>query len=200
MPEKTALMEKLNKFMETGQGKLVIVGGAVATLVFVVGLVMFLSKGAPASGGTPGADNQLTSVETSATPGVPVPASAKLSASKAQGESKSPADESFDVFQTRDPYKPLIEKKADTNGSLGGVVTTSTTSTVAKGPLTLDSVVTRDGLRYANVLYNEQKLELRDGQRVADSPYQVLTVSDANVIFLFGDDRVVLKPGEKIFK
>lgn len=201
MPENTGLKDKLNKFMETSQGKLVVVGGAVAVLVFVVGLVMFLSKGPSTPEGAPGPDNQVTSVDTTASPGAAIPAAAnQQGAALKQSGSQSPTDENFDVFQTRDPYKPLIEKKATTNGALGSTATTSTTSTVAKGALTLDSVLTRDGLRYANVVYNEQKLELRDGQRVADSPYQVLTVTDANVIFLFGDDRVVLKPGEKIYK
>jgi len=201
MPEKTGLMDKLNKFMETSQGKLVVVGGAVAALVFVVGLIMFLSKGSSAQGGAPGPDNQVTSVESSATPGAAIPAGAKQQGvAEVRSGSNSPADENFDVFQTRDPYKPLIEKNKDTAGLPGSSSTTSTISMVTKGALTLDSVLTRDGLHYANVLYNEQKLELRDGQRVADSPYQVLTVTDANVIFLFGDDRVVLKPGEKIYK
>ncbi|MEW6188681.1 MAG: hypothetical protein AB1466_01005 [Actinomycetota bacterium] len=100
--------------------------------------------------------------------------------------------ESFEVYESKDPFKPLITK----------VTTPTVTGTTETTPkvLALEDIYTEDGTKYASIKYGSTIYKVKEGDRINDSPYQVLSIGADSVTLLYGDDKIVLKLGEEIYK
>lgn len=115
-----------------------------------------------------------------------------------------PINDHYEVYETRDPFRPANETgPASTNVASQGNTGTATTSTVSaseKPALVLTGTTEENGILFANVQYGTSTFAVSSGERVGESPFQVASVSQENVTFLYGDDTLSLAVGEEIVK
>lgn len=210
--KKENLIDKAKSFFQTKQGRMVSIG--IATGILLVILVIIFTSILKVGG----SDRKVKVVDNTKAQ----PAAAKNNQSAAANTEKSTASDSssdsedqdlngnFEVFQTRDPFKPLvaastasvalpiINPSPTTNAS--GTVSSTTTPAPAKLPLLLKNIVTRDGIDFAVISYGGTSYELKAGDQVGSSPYQVQQVGSDNVTLLYGDDQFTLNVGQEVYK
>jgi hypothetical protein len=182
----------LKRFWGTPLGKYVLGGAAVLALLIVAAAavgVFMLSTSSSTSG----------KVTVQPTPPA-APAPSPTPSASAEVSVAAPAEvpvTNEDVFVFRDPFIPLMKAKPAVTASSS----VSTTTTAAdKNTLTLQDVVTENGVDKAVVVLGGVTYTVGEGQQVGESPWKVLTIDGTTVVMLFGDDRVTLTVGQGVQK
>lgn len=177
-------------FLSTGAGKAVAVVAALGVLAVIAGvviaLVMFVF-----------AKSAIESVDITVTPDQ----SAVSSEPTETVESAMPAEAvaNAEVFTFRDIFEPLLVAVVETTPS-SSTTDTDTANTTTTGTLYLTNIVVQDGDYMAVLSLDDVTYTLGDGERVGDTPWQVVTVREDSVVMLFGDTQVVLTIGQGITK
>ncbi len=188
------LMDKLNKFAATTQGKVI----TILVFVVVIGAVFFSIKGilfppAPTSqmnndsGQTPAAEN------VQATPEIATQTSEnELTSELASVSSYSIVESGFEVFSSeilRDPFAPFPQPVTETT------VSTQTTATVEQeGSISLIGIDYDEGRFVASLAYKNELHSLKEGDTVG--PYMVISIGENQVRLLYGDIPVYLSVGQ----
>jgi len=210
--KKENLIGQVKSFFQTKQGRMVSVGAATGILVVTL-IIIFTTI---LKGG--GSEHKVKVVDnTKAKPAAATNnQSANLSSSATTPTDSSSSGEdidlnsNFEVYQTRDPFKP-INKATTASVSLpvssptpttnaSGTANSTTTPAPAKLPLLLESITSRDGINFAVIKYGTASYELKSGDQVGSSPYQVQQVGNDNVTLLYGDDQFTLNVGQEVYK
>ncbi len=103
------------------------------------------------------------------------------------------APDKYDIYESKDPFKPLIEPVADGEGTDGE-------GAAGGNALVVESIVLENGVYYANITYGGTSYKVKDGDRVGTSPYEVVTITADRVLLLYGDEATPAAPGEEIIK
>ncbi|MDO9556776.1 MAG: hypothetical protein Q7J82_04265 [Coriobacteriia bacterium] len=172
----------------SGGSKVVIIAVALGVLAIVAGIVLALVLFV--FGNSAG-----DSVDITVTPNQP----AVSSGTTETAEAAQPADAvaNSEVFTFRDIFEPLIVLVDDTTTT---TTTTDTANTTTTGTLYLLSVEVQDGNYMAVLSLNGVTYTLGDGERVGDTPWQVVTVREDSVVMIYGETQVVLTIGQGITK
>lgn len=125
----------------------------------------------------------------------------------AAGPDTALVDGAYDFHDYRDPFSPLVETTSTTGASTISAVTNSPASTstpagVAVIPqvLSLQGISNSGGTKVASVLYQGTAYQVRTGDQVGASPFQIIEVGDTSISLLYGDDRLTLQLGDEIVK
>lgn len=212
---KNGFADKIRDFTSTSQGRIAAIAGASAIL-FIVLFFVFLAIFS--SGNEPSPKSKIVN---SISTGEDSTATADNSTVKTSEEvvEEDVFDTSFEVYQTRDPFKPIngsvsassVIGNGSGGASNGGASTTQGTPSTApqastetvqaqKTALSLSGVTKQDGINYADINYGSTAYSLKAGDRVGDSPYQVQQVAETSVTLLYGDDQFTLQVGQEVFK
>ena len=177
-----------------------LVGGGVlvlAILVFFVIMPLF-------SGGDEG------------NPEIPAAVAPAASApSPAAAPAEQPPAETFEVFESKDPFRPLVTEQATesvapsgaagSNGTAGGTGTTNGTGAGgAPAPsggqrVSLLDVLDEGGTAKAQVKVGSTVYTVASGEVFADN-FKVVSISGNCVTLLHGDDKFTLCEGEEVIK
>ncbi len=150
----------------------------------------------------------------------PAPAVAQTSqpTTPAVGATSEPAPEEpapvplTDVFTFRDIFEPLVKPVTtgpgngapDATGTAGSGETTGTENgsgvSVPEGTLLLQDITVEDGVPTAVFVWGSEAYAVQEGDRIADSPWQVLQIESNSVVMLYGDTQVVLSVGQAVSK
>lgn len=118
----------------------------------------------------------------------------------------TPVPETFEVFEGKDPFRPLI---APTQG--GGTPAPQPTGDPGDGSpqpsaeptpgqrVELIEIFLRDGTRFATVEVNGTSYTVKEGDTFADN-YRVLDLTAQCGTFVFGDERFTLCVGQEVLK
>jgi len=154
-------------------------------LLLIVYLLLF-------AGG--GGNNNIT---TGPLPGVHVTPTANAT--------QSPPPQTFEVFEGKDPFQPLVAPSSapqplptGTPTSGGGSPPPSAQPTPGQR-VTLMDVFTNNGTRYATVDVNGTEYTVKPGDTFAGS-YRLLSLSGSCGNFVFGDEHFTLCVGQQVFK
>lgn len=181
-------------FFKTATGRAVAIVAALCVLGIIAGIAgAILLHGITQDG----ADELEPTTDVTAAPGQPA------AASTGTVEASGPAREIAysEVFTFRDIFDPLL--KPLPQPSTPGTTTPSAVDTetpYAQGVLYLDGVVTEDGALKAQLRYNGQAYTLGAGERIPNTPWEVLRVSSTSVTMLYGEIQVTLAVGQGITK
>jgi hypothetical protein len=159
--------------------------------------------------------------ETTQTPpaaNAPVPSASPTAAAAASAAAAAePPPETFEVFESKDPFRPLIvEQTAAAGGtanpatgtggtsSTGGAATGSTGAGGAPAPsggqrVTLLDVLDEGGTTKAQVKVGSTVYKVASGEVFADN-FKVVSISGNCVTLLHGDDKFTLCEGEEVIK
>jgi hypothetical protein len=182
--------EKRPGFLSTTMGKLV-VGGIVIIVVLgavaAISVLFFLGR----------ATND-------ATDGGIVPVQQSGGTESASGDASAtprPEPSLQDTFAFRNIFQPTIKVTlTSTTDDADGGTGSGTSVDVPNDTLYLAGVSTEDGDLVAELIWNDQTYMLREGESIAGTPWQVLSISGDTVVMLFGDSRVTLTVGQGISK
>lgn len=207
-----SLIDRVREFTSTPQGRIAAIAGASAVL-FIILFFVFLAVFS--AGNEPSPESKIVnpvSAGTDSTPSVS-PTDNKVG-DTSEGVAEESFDSSFEVYQTRDPFKPMdgsisaasVTSDGQSGSSTGGSSTIippeTTTETVQaqKTALSLNGVTKQDGINYADIDYGGTAYSLKAGDRVGSSSYQVQQVGETSVTLLYGDDQFTLQVGQEVFK
>ena len=212
-------LEKMKEFIKTPLGKLALVGVVLLILLFLaaflVGIFFLFSSLRTTSKEASKVPVEIKKTSETAT------ASAKKSTSETDTAKDEKPEEltSFEVYEYKDPFEPLITEES--TGTPGSGDTTPTTPTTTPGDegdegeesstgsgeettgpqvLEVQDIYTENGTKYSSVKYGSSVHKVKEGDRVNESPYEVLTIGTDSVVFLYGDQRVQVSIGESILK
>ena len=167
-------------FFATTVGRIVLIAGAVAVLLAVLGVVAVILLGGfggqPAPTVTPGA--VTPSQNTTETPSATVPA--------------VPQVDLGEVFSPRNPFEPVVIPKSamETEGE--------DSSSDDAGTLTLVRIEEEDGVRKAVLKLGSTTYTVAEGEQLGSTPWKVVTIGTTSVTMLFGDSQIVLTVGQGI--
>jgi hypothetical protein len=192
-------------------GRLAVTGLAIV-LIATVGVFGFLGLAGGADAPAP--------VE--AAPPASEPADAETAPLEAEIVTAAPEPVPLtDVFTFRDIFKPTVKAQktaapvpvagtaapagapATASGSTGAStsgVTQPTVGTAGDETLYAQDIITQDGETIAVVVYSGTVYELAEGERVGDSPWQVLEIQETAIVMLYGDTKVTVAIGQGISK
>lgn len=211
--------DKLRAFVATSQGKAIVIGGTAAVVV-VLGVVAYLVMSAMSGSQKP----TVTGVTPGATPaGTPATATAQGATTGAQEttEAEGGLPEAFEVFENKDPFKPLIVSQPEptlggtTSGTTDGTTTGGTTTggttsgssssssgsssgSTSTNSITLKSITSSGGEYEAVLVYGGKTYTVGAGERVDSSPWKVLDVGSSSVTLQYGDEVIVLRLGSSV--
>ncbi|MFQ5574210.1 MAG: hypothetical protein ACE5E0_01120 [Terriglobia bacterium] len=110
------------------------------------------------------------------------------------GEAAEAAQEpAFTAYEYKDPFQPLT-------GPVAATAPAEETTQTESRRLSLEDITVEEGVKFAAVKYGGVAYKVKEGDRVGDSPYQVVSVGDNSSTLLFGDEQVSLQLGEEIVK
>ncbi len=212
MAKKAGLIQKMNDFIKTPAGKIVLIAAVVGVLLFfclfiflMFNVFQIISKPEKIEKDIEVAGKQLEKPEEI----TKQEKAAEEEAKETEKEEKPVEIETFEVFEYRNPFKPTvqIEKEIETEASITTATATGTSTatgitqtTGGSVPLSLEDIYTENGQQYANVVYGGKSYQVTSGDRIADSPYQVQSIGTDSITLLYGDDRIVIRLGETILK
>ncbi len=123
--------------------------------------------------------------------------------------SPSPVPQTFDSFEGKDPFEPLVPPAGGPAGtpSPGATATPAPGGTPTPGPtggpsgqrFTLLEITTQNGVRYATVEVNDRSYTVKEGDTFAGN-YRVIDLTDTCGTFVFGDERFTLCEGQEVLK
>lgn len=179
------LMSKLKDFIATPRGKTVTVAVLIVVILLVFSIpLLFLLLGGP--------QVLVKKPEEVKKP----PPAVKKAEVKEKEKKEEKVVESFEVYEYKDPFKPLITRP-ETVAPTGEATAAATTGPT---PLALEDIYTENGVEYAQIKYGGTVYRVKEGEQVGDSPYKVLSIDSSSVTLLYGDDRLTLRVGEEIVK
>jgi hypothetical protein len=200
--------------VSAGAKRALVIGGLAAALLVVLGLAVL--AGLFAFGMFPSRQTGITTTSGSGTPSTSSTGTAKPPGAAQQSAEVTAAETSpvlavvsnADVYESRDPFAPLLDvlapastsTSAETTSSSGSTSTTTAPSSEASGTLTLVAIVTEDGVRKAKLTLDGKAYTVPAGSRVDSTPWQVLEVGSDNAVMLFGDERITLFVGQGVSK
>lgn len=168
-------------FFSTTVGRIVLIGGAVAILLVILGVVAVILLGgfvgqqlSEAPSGSVTTTQAAGSTSASAT----VPA--------------VPAVTDGDVFSPRNPFEPVVVPASATATEGTGVVTGD------ENTLTLIEIIEENGVRKAVLQLGATTYTLAAGEQLGSTPWQVVSVGTTSVTVLYGDSQIVLTVGQGI--
>ncbi len=180
--------------------KIIMIAVPVVALLLVLAVVLSLTL---ASSVTEVAKEEVWKVKKAASE-LEQPEETSVDPDASLDTTEPPINDHYEVYETRDPFRPANETgPASTNVASQGNTGTATTSTVSaseKPALVLTGTTEENGILFANVQYGTSTFAVSSGERVGESPFQVASVSQENVTFLYGDDTLSLAVGEEIVK
>ncbi|HEX9696374.1 MAG TPA: hypothetical protein VGB64_08670 [Actinomycetota bacterium] len=115
---------------------------------------------------------------------------------------QSAPPETTEVFEGKDPFKPLLDSGA------GGGNGDGTGPTPSPGPTSdgrtgtrveLLDIFTQDGVRFASVKVSGEVHNVKEGDTFAGN-YRVVSLTDECGTFVLGDERFTLCIGQEVFK
>jgi hypothetical protein len=186
-PVPAAPSEK-KSFLSAGSSKVVIIAAALGALAVIAGIVIVLVVFVF---GKSVADQVDVTID-------PSPPAATVETTETVASGPAEAVANAEVFTFRDIFEPLIVLSVDTTTTTTSDPDTANTTTT--GTLYLTRTFLQDSAWMAEFSLDGVTYTLGDGDRVGDSPWQVVTVSDGSAVMLFGDTRVVLTVGQGITK
>ncbi|MDO8886431.1 hypothetical protein [Candidatus Oleimmundimicrobium sp.] len=197
------MLKKLREFLKTKKSQISlatktkkgqIIVGAIGVLgIFLVVLVVLFLV--------------LKGFQVSETPVIiKPPAGSEVVGEKAKVESKKEAPEigdekieGFEVYEYKDPFEPIVSVPSDP----ATTTSTETTDGVSDSGvliLVLEDIYTENEVKYASIRYGSTIYKVTEGDRVDDSPYQVVSIGEDSVTLLYGEDLIEIKLGEEIIK
>jgi hypothetical protein len=179
-PAAVAPAGKVKAFFSTTLGRVLLIFLAVSTLIAICAIVAVIALGAVGLSMFQQAVEQApVSVPTSGTVGA-VPATATA----------PPAVETVansEVFTPRDPFtKVIIPESELTMGSSDA------------NTLTLIEIVTDNGVRKAVMTLGSKTYTQAAGERLDETPWQVVSIGSSSVVMLYGDTQMTLTVGQGI--
>lgn len=179
-------------FVATPNGRIILIAAAVGVLLVIAGVVAALVLFSLGRSSTP------SPVAPVAAPTASKPSTATASAtSTLEGTRVVLPVTNKDVFTSRDPFMPVLKL-------LPATVPTVTpshpgTATGEVDVLTLQDIVTINGVREALLTWQGVTYEAAAGQVLTETPWKVVSIGDDSVTMLFGDVRVTLGVGEGLW-
>lgn len=114
--------------------------------------------------------------------------------------------ESTEVFEGKDPFKPLIDAAAPGGGDGStpppgaGTPSPGATGQPRDGTrVELLDIFMQDGVRFASVQVEDEIHNVKEGDTFAGS-YRVVSLTDECGTFVLGDERFTLCIGQEVFK
>jgi len=105
-------------------------------------------------------------------------------------------NEDYEVYDTRDPFLPS-DSTLTMNLSVVPIDPLDPATPETSETLSLEAIeANAGGTLFATVEHDGKTHIVQEGDRVGDSAYKVIAISDDSATFLFGDDTIVLKVGE----
>lgn len=222
---KPSAQDKLTNFVATPKGKAIAIGGVVGLLV-VLGAVVFLVLSIVTKSPAPEVTGTTTAPGTATAPGGTAPSATTTGSagSTMTAQGTSPSDglpEAFEVFENKDPFKPLIvappeqsatsgtTSQADvsaqapaasstnsdatkTNGtSSAGGTTSGDSGSTSTNSLTLKSISVSNGEYTAVLVYGGKSYTVQEGDVVDSSPWKVKKITSSSVTMLYGDGDTI---------
>ena len=186
--------DKKPGFFATTTGRVVAIIGALSVLGIIAGIAAAILLHGIAEDVV---DELESQVEVTTTP--------EQSGAVSTGtvEASGPAREVAysEVFTFRDIFDPLLKPLPEpATPTTTTPSATDTETPYAQGVLYLDGVVTEDGILKAQLRFNGQSYTLEPGERIPNTPWQVLRVSSTSVTMLYGEVQVTLAVGQGITK
>jgi len=183
-------------FMGTSKGK----GLALGLLLVVVALVglLVMTFAFP----KPDAQPLKPVAKPAGTNPAPAPTAQNQSTDTATSDTETvPKD--VDLTNFRDPFKPLAILASSTNSTSSQENTSTSTGTniaSAIESLSLVSITEQNGEPYATFNYKGTTYMVKEGERIADSEFQVIDIGEGSVTLLYGDSLLTLQVGDEIIK
>lgn len=190
-------------FLSTRNGRLVLVGGAVAILLVIAGIAaallitVFGIFGGKTAAPVPPVSTAAAATSTAGTAPSQEPSSVNITIAPIGNA---------DVYTVRDPFQPLIQNplatatptpSSNTTGS-GSNPTTQTGGD--ENTLTLVSISTVDGVNKGTFLVGTTTYVAGAGEQLGSTPWQVISVGSTSAVVLFGDEQVTLAVGQGVTK
>lgn len=127
-----------------------------------------------------------------------------LSVAPSAAPSETPPPQTFEIFEGKDPFQPLVAPASGPGPQPTGVPSSGGTPQPSTQPtpgqsVTLLQVFTSNGTRYASVDVNGTEYTVKPGDTFAGS-YRLLSLSGNCGNFVFGDEHFTLCAGQQIFK
>ena len=120
-------------------------------------------------------------------------------------EAEAPPEETFEVFESKDPFRPLVST-AESSGTTTNGDTSGDTSGASGAPaptggqvVALLDVFTDDGVDKAQVKVGSTVYTVSVGEVFADN-YKLVSTSGDCATLLHGDDKFTLCEGEEVVK
>lgn len=130
-----------------------------------------------------------------------------LSEEIADDTTETPLNADYEVYETRDPFRPSNSTSTPAPSttkivplSSGDSSTSPTAEASEEQVLSLTGINNENGTLFASVEYDSSPYTVRSGERVGESSFQVTAISGDSASFLYGDDTVTLQVGEDITK
>jgi len=185
------MLEKLREFLKTKKGRLI--AGIIGILcIFLVFLLFFIIKGQEPT-------NEAVVVTKSTTESQMVEEKTEEEAVEESSKVKEGETDSFEVYEYKDPFEPLVgESSSSTSGTSTAASETEPSSGVLI--LALEDIYTEDGVKYASIRYGSTVYKVTEGDRIDDSPYQLISIGEESVILLYGEDQLEVRLGQEIIK
>lgn len=168
-------------------GTAILIGAAgLVVLAAIIGIVVYVLMSA-SSAQVPAAGPVV--------PGTPGSPSTPATSTATGTVTPIPATDNGDVFTPRNPFEVIAPVKIasanddnnDNNNSSGDDTSTA---------LTLTDITTANGEDVAVVKLGGASYTVGEGDTVGDTDWQVVQINDANVVFLYGDQRITISLGQ----
>lgn len=113
---------------------------------------------------------------------------------------ETPFPETFEVFEGKDPFQPVIVAPAPAPSPGESPAPTGPTGRTEEGRrVTLVDIFTEDGVRMAVVQVGGEEFTVEEGDTFADN-FKVLDLTERCGTFLHGDERFTLCIGQEVIK
>lgn len=191
-------MEKMKEFIKTPLGKVALVAIIILTIIFIAAFIfMAVTLLGRISGGTKEETKVPVKIEETTT-------TAKGGTEQTATVDSNTTDSAiFKVYEYKDPFQPLIKAEStSTTTTTTSTTTTTTDETSGSGSQVLEvqDIFEENGVEYASIKYGASVYKVTEGDRVDESPYEVLTIGETSVTLLYGDRKVEVNIGESILK
>lgn len=198
--QRTEKFAKIKEAILTPRGKGIAAGLALVILVLAVVLVATFAIPGPSiqpPATTSGQGNNVQNQESSST--------AQAANENTSTPSIPESTGTVDISGFRDPFEPLIESTSSAFTASGSSQESTQTGSGdelirASDTLYLADIFSRDGQQYATVIYKGQAYDVKAGDMIDSSPFQVIDIGDGSITILYGDNRLTLQLGEQIVK
>lgn len=110
--------------------------------------------------------------------------------------------ETFEIYQSKDPFDPLIVKQstpAQPGTTTPGESTVPAAPVAGKNQITLLEIFTENNVEFASIQVGSTIYKVKEGESFA-SNYKLVSIGSDKATILYGDDSATLKIGETIFK